>query len=134
MGWPRRAPTAALGRDARVWVFWSGPGRDFTGWYVNLQEPFRRTKIGIDTQDLELDIVVSVDGSWQYKDDEELDAWIERGRWTPAEVAAIWAEGKRICQMLDAGERWWSDEWATWRPDPDWPLPRLTPTWDREPG
>ena len=28
-------------------------------WYVNLQEPFRRTAIGFDTQDLELDLVVS---------------------------------------------------------------------------
>ena len=45
-----------------IWVFWHGPAREFTGWYVNLQEPFRRTETGYDTQDLELDIWVPVGG------------------------------------------------------------------------
>ena len=63
-----------------VWVFWHGPEREFRGWYVNLQEPFRRTSLGFDTQDLELDLVVALDGSWQYKDEEKLAGWIDRGR------------------------------------------------------
>ena len=33
-----------------IWVFWHGP-RASSGWYVNLQEPFRRTETGYDTQD-----------------------------------------------------------------------------------
>ena len=41
-----------------IWHFWHGPEREFRGWYVNLQEPFRRTAQGYDTQDLELDIWV----------------------------------------------------------------------------
>jgi NAD(P)H-flavin reductase len=48
-----------------VWVFWEGASRDLAGWYVNIQEPFRRTSIGFDTQDLELDIVIEPDGSWR---------------------------------------------------------------------
>ena len=39
-----------------VWVFWHGAEREFRSWYLNLQEPFRRTATGYDTQDLELDI------------------------------------------------------------------------------
>ena len=27
-----------------IWVFWQGPERTFHGWYVNIQEPFRRTR------------------------------------------------------------------------------------------
>src|SRR4051794_9632981 len=23
-----------------VWVFWDGPEREFSGWYLNIQEPF----------------------------------------------------------------------------------------------
>jgi hypothetical protein len=42
-----------------IWVFWHGPQREFRGWYVNLQEPFRRTSLGVDTQDLELDILIA---------------------------------------------------------------------------
>ena len=114
-----------------VWVFWQGPERELGAWYVNIQEPFRRTAIGFDTQDLELDIVVSPDGGWRWKDAHLMDAWVERGRWTATEVAAIRAEGARIAAALDAGRRWWSDDWAAWEPDPSWVVPaELPPGWD----
>ena len=112
-----------------VWVFWHGPEREFGVWYINLQEPFRRTERGFDTQDLELDIVVAVDGRWRYKDDEKLEHWVARGRWDSAEVDAIRAEGRRIAAELDAGRRWWSDEWASWQPDPSWLVPSLPADW-----
>lgn len=108
-----------------VWVFWHGPERKFDGWYVNLQGPFRRTPLGFDTQDLELDVLVELDGTWSYKDDELLDAWIVRGRWTEAEVAAIRREGAAIGSELAAGRRWWSDDWASWEPDLAWQVPAL---------
>jgi hypothetical protein len=113
-----------------VWVFWRGPERELGAWYVNIQEPFRRRERGFDTQDLELDIVVAPNGSWRYKDDEKLEEWIERGRWTADEVAAIRREGAAIAAELDAGRRWWSDAWASWRPDPSWELPQIPPDWD----
>jgi uncharacterized protein DUF402 len=106
-----------------VWVFWSGPNRDFAGWYINLQEPFRRTATGYDTQDLELDIVVSVDGSWRLKDDEVLEQRVREGRLTRDQVADVRAEALRVTDELDAARKWWSDDWARWRPDPKWPKP-----------
>ena len=108
-----------------IWVFWHGPERECRGWYVNLQEPYRRTELGFDTQDLELDLVVGLDGSWHYKDEEKLPGWIDRGRWTESEVAAIRREGERVAGELDAGRRWWSEDWAEWRPDPAWRAPTL---------
>ena len=112
-----------------VWVFWEGPERALGAWYVNIQEPFRRSSIGFDTQDLELDIVIAPGGAWRVKDDEHLKAWIERGRWTRDEVAAIRAEGDRIIAELEAGRRWWSDDWAAWEPDPAWPTLDLPADW-----
>jgi hypothetical protein len=114
-----------------VWVFWQGPERELGAWYVNIQEPFRRSALGFDTQDLELDLVVSPDGSWRLKDDEKLEGWIERGRWTAAEVAAIRAEAARVVGLLERGSRWWGDEWAEWQPDPDWPQPVVPSDWQR---
>ena len=116
-----------------VWVFWEGEPREFTGWYINLQEPFRRAERGVDTHDLELDIVVSLDGSWRLKDDEQLEEWVRRGRWTAEEVAEIRAEAARVGELLDEGRRWWSEEWADWRPDPEWPQPTLPSDWDGVP-
>ena len=51
-----------------TWVFWEGRERNLDCWYINLQEPYRRTLDGIDSQDLELDFVVAPDGSWRKKD------------------------------------------------------------------
>lgn len=45
-----------------VWHFWTGPDREFTCWYINLQADFVRAAIGYDTQDFELDLVVFPDG------------------------------------------------------------------------
>lgn len=114
-----------LQRPGDAYALWHGVGPDLDGWYVNLQAPFRRTPLGFDTFDNVLDIVVARDGSWRWEDDEELDGWIARGRYSEEEVAAIRAEGKRIAAELDAGIRWWSDDWFEWQPDPSWPTPAL---------
>ena len=106
-----------------VWAMWHGEERTLAYWYVNFQEPPRRTQEGFDTYDQELDIVVSLDGSWLLKDDELMEVWIERGRFTPAEVGAIRAEAARVAAMLDRGERWWDEAWAEWEPDPAWRVP-----------
>lgn len=44
------------------------PGRDFAGWYVNLQEPIVRHERGFDTLDHELDFWLHPDGTWSAKD------------------------------------------------------------------
>ena len=103
-----------------VWVFWHGPEREFQGWYINLQEPFRRTPLGYDTQDLELDIVVALDGTWRWKDDDVLEERIREGRYTHEQVEETWAEGRRVVAELEAGRRWWDAWWAVWEPDPSY--------------
>lgn len=106
-----------------IWVFWQGARREFAGWYVNIEEPFRRTAEGFDTQDLELDIWIPAGGTWQWKDDELLEERVREGRFTTEQVAAIRAEGARVAAELDAGRRWWDESWADWHPDPAWPTP-----------
>jgi predicted RNA-binding protein associated with RNAse of E/G family len=105
-------------RDAyAVWVFWHGAERAFHGWYINLQEPFRRRREGYDTQDLELDIWIPAGGTWQLKDDELLSLRVQEGRFTQDQARAIREEGARITAELDAGRRWWDTRWAEWSPD-----------------
>jgi RimJ/RimL family protein N-acetyltransferase len=110
-----------------VWLFWEGPERSFTGWYLNLQEPFRRTRLGFDTQDLELDVWIPAGGRPRRKDWELLGHRVAEGRFTPAEAESILADGEALAATAEAGERWWDDAWAAWAPDPAWapgPLPR----------
>ena len=114
-----------------MWLFWRGARRSFAGWYVNIQEPFRRTAEGdetqgYDTQDLELDIWIPLDRPWEWKDEELLERRVEEGRFSAEQVVEIRAEGARIAAELDAGRRWWDESWADWQPDPAW----ATPTFD----
>lgn len=114
-----------------VFVFWHGAERRFDGWYVNMQEPFRRSELGIDTQDLELDILVAPDGSWELKDDDLLDDCVRVGRFTQEQAAHVRAEAAALCAELDAGRQWWDAAWADWEPCPEWQAPAFPDTyWD----
>lgn len=113
-----------------VWHFWNGPKRAFAGWYLNLQEPFRRTAVGYDTQDLELDVWMPSRGGWSFKDEELLEVRVREGRFTQGEVASIRALGDEVGAMLDRGEQWWDASWASWLPDPSWRGPTLPAGWE----
>ena len=100
------------------------------GWYLNLQEPLRRTAIGFDFLDQMLDIVVSADRqSWSWKDEDELaDAQIH-GLVDAETATAIRAEGERALALLLAGAPPYAVEWETWIRDPGWAVPKLPAGW-----
>jgi hypothetical protein len=117
------------GDDHAVWCFWTGADRVFRTWYVNIQEAFRRTPIGFDTQDLELDIVVSPDGTWELKDADIMDQRTEEGRFHPAQVKRVFALGDELIARLRAGDWWWDETWSSWEPDPAWDAVDLPADW-----
>jgi len=104
---------------------------DGSGWYVNLQEPLHRTRIGFDTTDHVLDLVVAPDGSWRWKDERELQVACRLGRFWRAEAASIRQAGETAAAAIE-GRAWPLDsDWATWRPDPTWTIPTHVPEgWD----
>lgn len=100
-------------------------------WYVNLQDPLRRTALGFDTVDHALDVVVELDGSWWWKDEDELEEAVALGLFTAAEAAAFRIEGERAVTRILDREPPFDRDWAGWRPDPSWPAPSLPAGWDR---
>lgn len=120
---------ARPGEPWSVWLFW-GPDRRLNGWYVNLERPRERWSGGVDTEDLVLDVWVTPDRRWHYKDEDELAASREAGRFTDAEVDAIYATGRRAVDVVKAWGPPFCDGWEDFRPDPAWPLPDLPDGWD----
>ena len=116
-----------------VWHFWTGPKRDFACWYINLQADFVRTGIGYDTQDFELDFVVSPDGSYVVKDAEVLDDRVTEGRFTRELVEWVREVGAGVSKELDAGRTWWDGSWALWEPPAEWRDARLPAGWSTTP-
>lgn len=108
------------GEHHAVWHFWEGPKREFTHWYINFQTAFARTDLGYDTQDLELDLVVKPDGSWELKDDEFMEQRIAERRYTAEVVAWTRAQAKVLMDRLDNRDHWWDKSWADWRPPSEW--------------
>jgi hypothetical protein len=66
------------------------------------------------------------DGAWRWDDEHELEAAVDAGLISPEEAHEARAEGERV--LAD----WpFPTGWEDWRPDPEWPLPKLAPGWDR---
>jgi hypothetical protein len=106
-----------------VWAFWGRPEREFLGWYVNIQVPLRRTSIGFDSLDLELDLLVTPDHQVFLKDEAHVDASAALGRFSADDAVAIHAVGARVTVEIEAGGAWWDARWSRWTPPPDLLVP-----------
>jgi Protein of unknown function (DUF402) len=113
-----------------VWVSWL-PSGEHWGWYVNFQEPFRRSRRGFETMDLMLDLIVDADRTWRWKDEDELATFLERGVLDSALCDRIRAEGLRVAARAERNEPPFCDPWPEWRPDPAWEKPELPGGWER---
>lgn len=121
------------GEAYSVMHFWEGGERRFAGWYLNLEEPFRRTSVGIDSKDLELDVWIPVGGGWRFKDEDLLLQRVDEGLFDTAQLHAVRALGDEIGAMLELGGRWWDDSWTDFEPDPAWRAPSFTDGWEEAP-
>jgi hypothetical protein len=100
----------------------------FVCWYVNLQEPLRATRLGFDTFDQQLDIVVAPDGRWEWKDEQEFEDL--RGTiLEPAAHDAVRAEGERVVRDIEAWRAPFDEGWEDWRPPAGWTVPELPEEW-----
>ena len=113
-----------------VHVMWN-PQRQFVGWYVNLQEPVRRTNLGFDFLDQELDIVVSPDSNWRWKDDSYLEQAQDFGLFSPEQVRAILKEAQEVVESIRAKAVPFDGSWNNWRPPTGWSIPCLPEGWDQ---
>jgi hypothetical protein len=114
-----------------VHVMWGHENGKFVGWYINLQEPLRRTAIGFDFMDQDLDIVVKPDLSgWVWKDEEWFQRRQEIGLLSNCQAREIRAEGERVIERVRAKASPFGDGWEDWFPSPKWPVPSLPDGWD----
>jgi protein associated with RNAse G/E len=120
------------GEWCATWVSWL-PSGEHLGWYVNLQEPYRRTAAGIAAVDLMLDLVVEPDRRWRWKDQHEFDECIDRGLFDPESANAVRRTAQQAIAAIEAGDDPFTERWTTWAP-PAWPVPVLPPTWAEVPA
>jgi hypothetical protein len=133
-----RADTLRLmipGRPHSVWLFWTTnqDGRKLNKLFVNMEEPFRRTPLGFDTQDHTLDIVMQPDLSWTWRDEEELRNHIQEGFFTADLAQAARDEGLRVVDEIRRGAHPCTNGWADWAPEKGWSIPTVSANWATTP-
>ena len=113
-----------------VWLSFLESGEQW-GWYVNFQEPYRRTARGIQTMDLALDIIAEPDrSSWRLKDEDEFALLIEHHVISPETAARVRQEAETVIGRIERDEPPFDSAWPLWRPDPSWARPELPEGWE----
>ncbi len=112
-------------------LMWITGTRQLRCWYIHLQEELRRTRIGVDTMDQMLDIVISSDRtSWYWKDEDEFSEAEAIGVYSHERAASIRAEGERVITRMQANTPPFCDGWENWTPPNEWSIPRFPDGWD----
>ena len=119
-----------------VLLFWdtTDATRRFLRYFVNLEEPFRRTAAGFDTQDHTLDVVVTPELQWSWRDEAELESHTALRFYTPELATEVRAEGERAIDAIASGTHQCLRGWTAWRPDPQWPVPAIPADWNTTPA
>ena len=113
-----------LAETHTVEIFWDEQW-EHVCWYINLQAPIVSSRLGYDTTDWALDVVIDPDGSWRWKDEDDLAEAVALGVFSQVEAAAIRRAGERAIT-----ERPWPTGLEDWRPDPGWTPPALPDGWE----
>jgi predicted RNA-binding protein associated with RNAse of E/G family len=113
-----------------VYVMWEMGQSSLRCWYIDLQEPLRRTPVGFDTRDHILDIVISADRSeWKWKDEDEFREAVAIGLFSRDEALSIRMEGERVISMMQSGASPFCDGWEKWSPPEEWGIPAFPLNW-----
>lgn len=110
-------------------VVWEHESNRFLGWYVNFEMPFRRTPIGFDTLDLELDLVIGPDYSVRWKDTEEFEEGVRRGAISAATAKQVIRAQQEVLEKVAQRVEPFDGKWSEWVPDQNWMAPQLHPNW-----
>lgn len=105
-----------------------GAGRRLRNWYVNFENPTRRTETGFDTFDLTVDLLIHPDlTGWEWKDEDEYAHVRHLGIVSETEHQAVDDARAQVLAMLAdrAGVFAHAERWAAWAWEPAWPTPRL---------
>jgi hypothetical protein len=113
------------GAPFSVFLFQHADG-SLRGWYVNLERPQRRTKLGFDYEDELLDVWAPVGGEPELLDEDELDEAVRLGFVSTEQADEIRANAERVLAKPP-----WPTGWEDWQPEPGWQVPDLPPGWDQ---
>ncbi|HJS17604.1 MAG TPA: DUF402 domain-containing protein [Anaerolineales bacterium] len=112
-------------------LFWNHQRNDFLCYYINFQLPFKRNHCAVDTLDLDLDLIIHPDFTYEWKDEDDYQDAIEHGVILPEWTRCIEDAKLDVLERLEKWQYPFDGSWLDWRPDPAWQPPKLPENWDR---
>jgi protein associated with RNAse G/E len=112
-------------------LFWNHESHEFLCYYINFQLPFKRTQWGVDTLDLDLDLIIHPDFRYEWKDADDYQQAINHGVIFPEWIQGIEEAKPEIFNRLEKRHYPFDGSWLDWRPDPHWSPPTLPENWDK---
>jgi len=112
-----------------VYYFWDEHSSEFICYYVNFQLPVSRSSVGFDTLDLDLDIVVKEDLTWQWKDEDDYQLGIKSGGILTEWANRIDKSKNDVLGMIEAACYPFAGDYLNWIPDPSWKKCRFPNGW-----
>lgn len=110
---------------------WDHASGEFLYYYINFQLPFRRSQLGFDTLDLDLDILVNIENEWEWKDLQEYEKGIRSGGIMAQWIDEIQKAQAEVFARIDQQAYPLDRTWLGWLPDPGWPKTTLPSGWDQ---
>lgn len=110
--------------------FWDHASDEFLCYYVNFQLPFNRNDRIIDTLDLDLDLVVRPDYSFEWKDVDDYEKAVAAGVIAPEWSDEIETAKTEIFERIRKRAYPLDGSWLDWKPDPRWAPAKLPPHWN----
>src|SRR5262245_4334056 len=100
--------------------FWNHASHEFLCYYINFQLPFQRNDDGIDTLDLDLDLIIYPDFSIEWKDVDDYQKAIDN-----AVISSEWIRGidfakQDVLSRLEKRSYPYDGSWLNWMPDATW--------------
>jgi protein associated with RNAse G/E len=114
-----------------IMYFWNNASGEFLYYYINFQVPCQRSHCGVDTLDLDLDLIIHPDFSYEWKDLEEYRRAIDEKIIFPAWTQEIDIAKDEILAKVQKREYPYDGSWLDWVPDPSWSPPKLPENWDK---
>lgn len=111
--------------------FWDHTSNTFLCYYINFQLPFKRSQYVVDTLDLDLDLIVHQDLSYEWKDEDDYQKAIDHGIIFPEWIQGIEAAKQEIFEKLEKRQYPFDGSWLSWMSDPNWFPPTLPANWDK---
>jgi Protein of unknown function (DUF402) len=113
-----------------VMYFWPEATGVFDCYYVNFQLPLKRTPVGFDSFDLELDLVMEPGGRWHWKDEDDYRLGIAAGFILPEWSAQIDRAKESLFAQMAARAYPFDGTWINYQPPAHWAPPSLPAGWN----